>query len=387
MWILEKALAKRGLYWIVTPTYGMGKDIHWKQGFNDELPRGIVAKRNETELEITLVNGSRIGIKSAEHPARLKGVGLEALVVDEIAQMRDWDAIWSEALRPTLTDRQAPALFISTPVGYNHFYELWKQGQGGNKNWRSWTFTSYDNPYVPREEIDSARIELDEDIFAQEYLAEFKKFSGMVYKDFSRAKHVIEPIEIGAGWPRYRAIDFGFINPSGVLFAAIGDNTLYIYDEIYQAGLQTPELASLIKQKSAGTMFSNTFADSAQAADIAELVRYGVGVVPVRKAAESTLENWVAYKVRRVAELIKTDRLKIFNNCLKLIWEIENYRYMEVGEGQRVKEVPAKVNDHLCDALAYLVCSLPQQVIGQIGEPGEEEYNIPEIKGDFRIGR
>ena len=152
-----------GTYWIVAPTYRQAKQIHWK-GIQQFVPLALVEKKNEVELSITLKNGSVIELKGAENPDALRGVKLRGLVLDEIASIRNWDWLWSEVLRPTLTDYSAPALFISTPKGFNHFYDLFIQGQDqAVSDYKSWRFTSYDNPYIPKSEIDNAKNELTED--------------------------------------------------------------------------------------------------------------------------------------------------------------------------------------------------------------------------------
>jgi len=372
-WILSKALeTPGGLFWIVTPTYQMAKDIFWKQGFLAEFSPSAFASVNQVDLEIVTEKGARIALRSADRPERLVGVKLNGLVIDEVATIKDFDYLWETSLRPTLTDYQAQAMFISTPKGYNCFYDLWIKGQQENSEWKSWRFTTYDNPFISKEEIEKAKQELDEDTFAQEYLAEFKKYVGLVYKDFSREKHIIEPIELQSNWTYYRAIDFGFVNPTAVVFAAITDKgELIVWDEIYQSGLQTPDLAELIKQKSVGKYFAGTFADSEQASDIAELQRYGIAITPVSKKS-GTNEGWTTFRIRKVTEKLRNGILKIFRNCENLIFEMENYKYHEVRSGTEVKEVPMKINDHLLDALSYLVCSLPERI-----EPTFEENFEP----------
>jgi len=376
--VLDWATKKQGLYWIVSPTYQMAKDIHWKQGYNLEIPQDWILKKNEVDLEIVLKNGSRIALKSAENPDRLRGVGLSGLVVDEIAFLKDWKRIWKEALRPSLSDTKAPALFISTPLGYNHFYDLWMKGQTDDKEWKSWHFTTYDNPYIAVSEIEQAKSELDEDTFAQEYLGEFKKFTGLVYKEFSRENNVIEPIELQPNWTYYRGVDFGWVNPTAVVFVAITDKgELFVFDEIYQKGLQTPDLAQLIKQKSSGKAFTNTIADSAQIADIEELRKYGLMINPVEKTSGSPTESWTAYRIRKVNEKLKTKTLKVFSTCKNLIFEFENYQYHEIRNGSEVKEVPMKINDHAINALEYLICSLPEKIEASY----ETQKHIPQYAG------
>ena len=124
MIILRWALQTPGIYWIVSPSYKQAKMIHWRE-IRKEIPREWIAKTNEVDLSVTLKNGSVIELKGAENPDALRGTKLRGLVIDEIASIRNWGWLWSEVLRATLTDYEAPAIFISTPKGYNHFYDLY----------------------------------------------------------------------------------------------------------------------------------------------------------------------------------------------------------------------------------------------------------------------
>ncbi len=347
---------------IVSPTFQQVKDIYWRdpQKIPKMIPPEAILKKNDSELFLQLVNGSYIYLRGSDRPDTLRGLRYDFVVLDEYASMKE--NIWEEIIQPTLLDSGGSALFISTPKGYEKFYDLWLRGQKPNDQWKSWKFTSYDNPYLEKEFIDQAKNDMDEDTFAQEILAEFKKYVGLVYKDFKREEQVIEPKELQNDWTYYRAIDFGFVNPTGVIFAGIDkEGVVYVYDEIYQKGLQTPDLAELIKQKSAGRTFINTWADSAQASDIEELRKYGLGITPVVKSSK-TNEDWTTYRIRRVTEKLRNKKLFVFKNCENLIYEFENYQYHEVREGQQVKEVPMKINDHLLDALSYLIVSLPEWV-------------------------
>jgi len=357
---------------IVGPTFQQVKDIYWRdpQKISSLIPPEAILKRNDSELFLQLVNGSYLYLRGSDRPDTLRGLRYDFVILDEFASMKE--NVWEQIIQPTLLDSGGGALFISTPKGYDRFYNLWLKGQGGDSEWKSWRFSSYDNPYLERKYIEQMKKDMDEDTFGQEILAEFKKYSGLVYKDFSREKHLIEPMELQSNWTYYRAIDFGFVNPTAVIFAAITDKGgLIIWDEIYQAGLQTPDLAQLIKQKSEGKTFVNTVADSAQMADIEELRRYGLMVNPISKTSGSKEEDWTTFRIRKVAEKLRNGTLKIFKNCQNLVFEFENYQYHEVREGSWVREVPLKINDHLLDALSYLICSLPERV-----EPTFEEVSF-----------
>ena len=154
---LLNALYEPGLYWIVNPTYRQGKQIHWHE-LKKEIPHELVDYKNEQELSIHLVNGSRIEIKGADNENALRGVGLKGVVIDEAADQKS--KVWEEIIRPTLLDSQGWAVFIGTPKGFNWFYELYLKGEKGSKvydpEWVSYHFTSYDNPYLKKNDLEKA---------------------------------------------------------------------------------------------------------------------------------------------------------------------------------------------------------------------------------------
>lgn len=173
--------------WYIAPTYKAAKDIAW-QMLLDTIPKQYITKRNESELSLKLLNGSTISLKGAEKPDNLRGRSLDLVVLDEFADMRP--EAWFEVIRPSLSDRQGGALFIGTPKGRNHFYDLWAAGIDGAKDWASFQFTTLEGGNVPAEEIESARADLDERTFKQEYLANFVNYSGVIYYAFSREQSV-----------------------------------------------------------------------------------------------------------------------------------------------------------------------------------------------------
>lgn len=381
-----------GLFWIVSPTYRQSKQIHWRQ-LNQIVPKLLVEKKNEVELSITLKNGSIIELKGAENPDALRGVKLRGLVIDEIASIRNWNWLWAEVLRPTLTDYMAPALFISTPKGYNHFYDLYTLGQGSSMAsmddnqeegnlYKSWKFTSYDNPYIPKEEIDNAKAELTEDTFYQEYMADFRKYTGLVYKGFDRDLHVIERFTLPAEWEIFRAIDFGSTNPTACLWIACdGDGNWYIVDEHYETGQTIDYHSGVINSNPASNTVVATYGDPSGAQWIQEFAQRGVYITPATKESGQNNEGWVRYGIEKVSEKLKSmlghfvpvldgpsqgkrmgmPSLFVFNSCVNTIREFETYRWKEkaVTQAQDLNEpdAPEKANDHAMDALRYFAVS------------------------------
>lgn len=382
--VLKWATEQVGLYWIVSPTYKQSKQIHWRQ-LQQIIPRSWISKKNEVDLSITLANGSIIELKGAENPDALRGVKLRGLVVDEIASIRNWSWLWEEVLQGHLVDYQAPAIFISTPKGFNHFFQLFEQGSTVQGDYRSWRFTSYDNPYIPKEEIDRVKAELTEDTFAQEYLADFRKFTGLVYKEFERQVHVVEPFQIPDSWTLYRGMDFGSTNPTACLWIAVdGDENWYVVAEHYSTGQTIDFHAGVVNANSYNGRVSATYGDPSGAQWISEFQTRGIYITPANKEIGQAFNTWVTFGIDKVAQKLKvipgrprlhservesgpgvqslgSPALYVFNTCPNTIREFETYRWKEkaVTQAQDLNEpdVPEKANDHALDALRYFAVS------------------------------
>lgn len=169
------ALALRA--WWVAPSYKMS-EVGWRpmRRLAAQIPGATIHRSNR---QIILPGGGEMSVRSADNPDSLRGDGLDFVVLDECAFMAE--EAWSEALRPALADRQGRALFISTPKGRNWFWRLWQAATEGGE-WQCWRFSSYDNPHIARSEIDAARANLPERVFAQEFMAEFLEDGGGVFR-------------------------------------------------------------------------------------------------------------------------------------------------------------------------------------------------------------
>jgi phage FluMu gp28-like protein len=134
-------------------------------------PRGFVKSVNKSEPSITLINGARIEFGSTDNPDSLLGKGYDGVVIDEAARVEE--RAWTEIIQPALVDRRGWCDFISTPRGKNWFYDLWQRGQGDSGEYKSFRFSSYDNPYLDPELLDSLKSSMSAQMFRQEILAEF----------------------------------------------------------------------------------------------------------------------------------------------------------------------------------------------------------------------
>ena len=125
MLILNALEASKGHVFYVAPTQGQARDIMW--GVLLDLAHPIISGSHVNNMQIKLINGATISLKGADRPETMRGVSLKFLVMDEYADMKP--SVWEEVLRPALADQKGSALFIGTPKGRNHFYELYKYAE------------------------------------------------------------------------------------------------------------------------------------------------------------------------------------------------------------------------------------------------------------------
>lgn len=340
----------------IAPTFQQARDIAWEALKRNLSKSG--ATFNESRLEIRLPNLAKsesiIILRGWESIENLRGQAFDLIVIDEVASMRNFWEAWQEVVRPTLTDRKGEVLFISTPKGYNHFYDLYnvenKGMPGGNglpdPDFKSFTFTSYDNPNIPPEEIETAKAQLTEDRFAQEYLADFRKREGLVYKEFDRTRHIFDELPDVRFVEEIGGIDFGYNHPAVVHKIKVDfDGNYWHTQEWVKRGKTDVEIA----EYAASQGFNKVYPDPENAAGIEELRRHGVNVREVNKGKGS-----VAGGIQTVRELLKSNRYRIHRSCILTINGFETYSYPAKKPGEAYDdENPEKENDDEMDALRY----------------------------------
>jgi hypothetical protein len=187
---LEAALAAAPVGWFA-PNYKYLLEV-W-QDLTRRL-RPVADKINATERRIELKNGGLIEcwtLDGTDDPGRSRKYKLA--IIDEAAIAGNLKAAWEQAIRPTLTDLQGSAWFLSTPKGLNAFYDLYKLGvDPAFPSWQAWQMPSSVNPNLPEEEIEAAALELPQQVFQQEYLAQFLQNEGAVFRNVDRCLNAPE---------------------------------------------------------------------------------------------------------------------------------------------------------------------------------------------------
>ena len=162
------------------------------------IVKDIILSKNEQLKQIRLITGGIIDMWSLDEPDSGRGRKYKRVVVDECEKAKKLDIAWKGTIRATLTDYRGDAWFLSTPkFGATFFKELYKNyiKKGFEDEWQSWTFSTYDNPHMSKDEIDSARVTLDPIYFDCEYMALDVDLKGLRWAfAYDRDKHSGKPV-------------------------------------------------------------------------------------------------------------------------------------------------------------------------------------------------
>jgi hypothetical protein len=356
--IVWAAMKSGTLNWYIAPTYKSAKQIAWRQ-LKAMVPKDLFAAKNEVDLSIELVNGSRIELKGGESADNLRGASLSNVVLDEAAYIPQ-DA-WEMVIRPALADQRGSAFFISTPAGYNHFHEMWEQA-AELEDWQTFSYSTIEGGNVPPEEVELARRTLDERTFKQEFLASFETFSGRVFPEFDDAN--VDDVQ-DMGGPILVGLDFNVGIMAGVICSKVGD-TLHQWDEIAVKNSNTDEVAQMLRQRFPDRRIicypdptgRARKTSAAGATDHGILRKYGLEVVapksPWSVKDRLNATNWL------ICNAEGQRRLFVHPRCKNTIKGYRSVTYKEGAEDFVVDKDPGL--EHWIDGAGYLILSAMNQV-------------------------
>ena len=164
----------------VAPTNGQARQIIWDVLL--DIGREVIQSSHINQMDITMINGAKIYVRGADRPDTLRGVSLTYAVLDEVADIKP--EAWEQVIRASLSDKKGRCIMIGTPKGRNWFYDLFNLGQNEtDPDWKSWHFTTKDNPLIDPVEIESAKKTLSSFAFKQEYMASFDNAGSNIFKE------------------------------------------------------------------------------------------------------------------------------------------------------------------------------------------------------------
>jgi len=337
----------------VAPTYRMAKSIAWDNLKARLIKLNWVKKINESDLNIILVNGTKISIRGADNFDSLRGLEFNFIIIDEAAMIDP--RAWTEVLRATVSNTQGDVLFISTPTGKsNWFYDLYQRHREDPDNWASFQYTSIEGGNIPLEEIEQARKDLSDKVFRQEFEASFESFIGRIAYNFDRDHNVIK-IEDPDLSVLHIGVDFN-ISPLTCAIHIRKDDTLLQFDEISMHSANTQDLCDEIKNRYPRSKVFVYPDPSGQArktsaggaTDHSILANNGFIVKSPRK--HNAVKDRINSYNSRLCSSDGVRHLYISPNCKHTIESLEKFSYKEGTQ------VPDKNGyDHMFDAASYCV--------------------------------
>lgn len=372
--------------WIVGPTYDLGEkefriiwnDMIIKLGLGKETTVKRSYARKSGDLSIEFPWNTKLEVRSAERPENLVGEGLDYVIMSEAAKHQS--ETWERFIRPALTDRRGKATFSTTPEGQNWIYHLWKMGRDPNEpEFESWQFPSWDNPYVYPGGREDREILLTErttpqEIFKQEYAADFTSFAGKVYTEWDEGVHV-KDVEFNPAWPNYIAFDWGFAAPMAAIeFQVDPFQRVRVWREHYKSRMRLRDYLNELKNRPQpdGYRLDLCFGDAADPEAVITVSEdfHPCYADPRSKSgsAEGSYESGKREGIELVQGFLKQQEtgeydewgtpqyepwLVVDHSCKNLINEFNNYRIADAPKGKDPREDTYRRDDHALDALRY----------------------------------
>jgi len=306
---------------------------------------------------------------SAADPTNLLGEELDWLILAEGAWLSE--QVWTRALRARLTTRNGVMVLPTTPAGFNWVHQMWLRGlDPEHRDWDSFQFATAENRFIPPEEIEEAKRSLPEHIFAEQYLGQFVRPSGLVYPEFDPDVHVCETSKLEGldQGQQIGGLDFGYRSPFVLLLASVtGINQLVVRRELRRTNKTLSEMEPLMSEAGAKAL-DYIYCDPSGGGMVRDLANRGFNARPANNA--------VSYGIERIRRRLLLNAsglpgLLIDHSCTGLIREFSEYSWClgETGPEMRVQNEdrepkPEKANDHALDALRYICLALPDGAVG-----------------------
>lgn len=348
---------------LVAPTFTQAKRISWDyvKYYAGVIP-GVTF--NETELRADFPNGGRIMLLSGENPDALRGIYLDLCVFDEYGMQNP--RVWGEVVRPALSDREGSAIFLGTPNGHNHFYEIMQQAKNevkeGSDYWYWKIAKASETNLVKEEELDAARKQMTEEQYEQEYECSFTAaiigaYYGRLMSELEEKDRVTR-VPYDPALPVHTAWDLGINDSTAIWFAQIfRGGAVNVIDYYENTGVGLDHYAEVLRQK------DYHYGDHLAPHDI-EIRELGSG----KSRLETAFSLGIRFKVipkMKIADGINAARLLIpkcyfdKDNCATGIEMLKQYR-QEWDEKRKIfRDQPRHdFTSHAADAFRYLAIGL-----------------------------
>lgn len=338
----------------VAPYLSQAKAIAWDyvKRYCAPIP-GV--KFNEAELRADLPNGGRVRLFGADNADALRGLYFDGIILDEFGDMDP--KVWTEVIRPALSDRNGWAAFAGTPRGKNTFYDLRQRAKRGDEGWELWTLKASDTGILSEAELADARAGMDDAAYEREYECSFDAaVEGAYYaKEMAQAEREgritrlpIEPtVKVDTWW------DLGIDDATAIWFVQDVARERRVLDYLEVSGEGLPQIVGRLEDK--GYRYGrHILPHDAEAREL------GTGVSRVETLERLGMRNIEVVPQQEVADGINAVRLMLSRcwfdeaRCERGIEALKQYRREWDGKRQTWRERP--LHDwasHGADAFRY----------------------------------
>ena len=235
-------------YAYIAPYYSQAKSVAWR--YLERFSEPVLAKSNQSELWVELINGARIRLFGADNPDALRGNFLDGVVMDEMADMKP--SVWGEIIRPLLADRLGWATFIGTPKGHNAFYDIYNEATK-KPNWYTKVLRADQTNLLAQSELDDAKATMSDNQYEQEFLCSFEAaILGAYYGQEMRRLTDLERIttvDYDPMFPCHTAWDLGFNDSTSIWWFQVVYGEIRVLDHHSSNGQSIPFYTMLLEKK------------------------------------------------------------------------------------------------------------------------------------------
>lgn len=341
-----------GMYYIVFPTATMARDIIWRDPTQlwRVIPRQLIRKVNETEMNIELINRCVIAIRGSDDIDRLTGTSGKFYALDEDSIMKP--EVWEQVVQPVLHSNGGKAIICGTPRGKNHFYRLFLRGQDPTyPDWQSFYYPVDKTQALSQQEIDTLRNEMDKRLFSQEYGCDWLDSSGVVFRGV-RDVAILDPQGALNGHTYVCGVDLARLQDFTAITVFDRSNNRMVYLERIK-DLDWTVQSQKIKEIAERYNHALCVVEANNMGDVIidTLARLNVAVQPYKTTAPSKKEM-----VEKLSLYIESRKIWLLNDPV-LINELETFGY-EVTAMGNVKYGATTAHDDLVISTALAVTSL-----------------------------
>jgi len=344
----------------IAPTFKQSKSIAWDymKQFTAKIPN---TKFNETELRVDLPNGSRITLLGAENSDGLRGIYLDGCVIDEYANIDG--KLFSEIIRPALSDRKGYCVFIGTPAGMNNnFYDLYQHANGA-EDWFNYKAKASDTKIVDPEELEKAKEVMGEKKYLQEFECDWiANIEGAIYgEEINKIedKNQIARVPYDPTLPVSTAWDLGVADHSSIIFFQQKGTSVQIIDYHEERGHGLPHYIQMLEEKP--YIYKDHFAPH----DI-DVQEFGNGKTRREIAYQLGIRFKVVPKlpveegIHAVTMLLPRCWIDT-DHCKNLIDALRHYHRKYIDKNRMFRSKPVHDwSSHACDAMRYLAVGLQE---------------------------